>query len=72
MKKRPWTYIEPFTGEAAKALTKYLNETHADPKEQAKVDAAIRKSAARSVDGDKLRSREQQREGCRGRIEAHP
>lgn len=43
--------IEPFTGEAAKWLTKYLKETRVDPKEQEKVNQAIRKSASRAVEG---------------------
>ena len=49
---KPITRIEPFTGKAAKALMDYLENTEVDPVEQAKVDAEIRKGAARSVDGD--------------------
>ncbi len=51
MATKPITRIEPFTGEAAKALTDYLNNTEVDPKEQEKVNQAIRKSASRSVEG---------------------
>lgn len=56
MKKfpKPITRIEPFTGEAAKALTEYLNNTEVDPQEQEKVNQAIRKSASRCVDGDRV------------------
>lgn len=51
MATKPITRIEPFTGEAAKELTAYLNNTEVDPKEQEKVNQAIRKSASRSVEG---------------------
>lgn len=51
MATKPITRIEPFTGKAAEALTEYLNNTEVDPKEQEKVNQAIRKSASRSVEG---------------------
>ncbi len=47
-----WT-IEPFTGKAAKALTKYLNETQVDPAEQEKENQRIRKSASRAIKGER-------------------
>lgn len=51
MATKPITRIEPFTGKAAKALTDYLNNTRVDPKAQAKINDAIRKSASRAVKG---------------------
>ncbi len=51
MSTRPITRIEPFTGEAAKWLTDYLNNTEVDPKEQEKVNQQIRKSASRCIKG---------------------
>ena len=51
MAKRRIQGIPPFTGAAAKALREYMENTHVDPEAQAKVDAAIRKSAARCVAG---------------------
>lgn len=51
---RPITYIEPFTGKAAAWLRRYLEKTHADPKEQEKVNQRIREGARRSVSGKGL------------------
>lgn len=43
--------IPPFTGAAAQALWDYIENTHVNPEAQAKVDAAIRRSAAKCVEG---------------------
>jgi hypothetical protein len=48
---KPITRVEPFTGEAAAALTEYLANTQVDPKKQEKVDKAIRENASRAVQG---------------------